>query len=328
MRHIGLLALVFVVGWWLGGRAPAPVSAAGGPPDFAAIVERMDASIVRVSVRSSTASQNRSRDDGVGAGFVVDPAGLILTSRHVVSGAQRILVTLPGRGAMDATLVGQDEATDTALLRVAAQGLRALPTGDPRTLKVGQWVLACGSPYNMPNSWSVGIVSGLGRSNVGVGPRAIADYIQTDAAANLGNSGGPLMNGDGHVVGVMTAILSRTGGHQGVGLAVPVDVVMQAVARMRGGTSAPQRPSLGVRVRAIRTAADVPAGLLVTGFDPNSAAQAAGVQVRDVLLRADDVPLRSAADLQRLVWTLKRWEVVQLVVQRGGRRMTLRVPLR
>ena len=328
MRHASLIVLVFAVGWWLGGRAPTPVSAAGGPPDFSALVRAADASIVRVSVRSSTASSQRSRDDGVGAGFVVDPAGLILTSRHVVSGAQRILVTLPGRGVVDATLVGQDEATDTALLRVAAGRLAPLATGDPRALQVGQWVLACGSPYNMPNSWSVGIVSGLGRSNVGVGPRAIADFIQTDAAANLGNSGGPLLDADGRVVGVMTAILSRTGGHQGVGLAVPIDVALQAVGRMRGGGTPAPRPSLGVRVRALRTAADVPAGLLVTGFDANAAAQAAGVQVRDVLLRVDDVALRSAADLQRVVWSRKRGDVVRLVFQRGGRQMQVRVPLR
>lgn len=328
MRHVILLVLVFLAGWWVAGRSPATVQAAGGPPDFREVVQRADASIVRVSVRSSTASSQRSRDDGVGAGFVVDAAGLLLTSRHVVSGAQRIIVTVPGRGAVDATLVGQDEATDTALLRVNVRGLTPLPTGDARALRVGQWVLACGSPYNMANSWSVGIVSGLGRSNVGVGPRAIADFIQTDAAANLGNSGGPLLDADGRVVGVMTAILSRTGGHQGVGLALPVDVAMQAVQRMRTGRAAAPRPSLGVRVRALTSASDVPAGLLVTGFDPNAAAQAAGVQVRDVLLRADGVLLQRAADLQRVVWSRKRGDVVRLFVQRGGRRLELRVPLR
>ena len=328
MRHVPLLALVFLAGVWLGDRAPDSVSAAGGPPDFRELTQRVDPSVVRVSVRSSTASGNRSRDDGVGAGFVVDGSGLLLTSRHVVSGAQRIVVTIPGRGAVDATLVGQDDATDTALLRVGVQGLRPLATGDPRSLRVGQWVLACGSPYNMPNSWSVGIVSGLGRDNVGVGPRAIADFIQTDAAANLGNSGGPLLDADGRVVGVMTAILSRTGGHQGVGLALPIDVAMQAVARMRGGRTAAPRPSLGVRVRGLSTAADVPAGLLVTGFDPGASAQAAGVQVRDVLLRADGVLLQRTADLQRVAWSRKRGDVVRLMVQRGGRRFEVRVPLR
>ena len=328
MRHVMLLVLVFATGWWFGGRGPEPVSAAGGPPDFAEVVRRVDRSVVRVSVRSSTASSQRSRDDGVGAGFVVDASGLLLTSRHVVSGAQRIVVTIPGQGPVDATLVGQDEATDTALLRVQARGLRPLATGTPGALRVGQWVLACGSPYNMPNSWSVGIVSGLGRTNVGVGPRAIADFIQTDAAANLGNSGGPLLDAEGRVVGVMTAILSRTGGHQGVGLALPIDMAMQAVARMKGGAAAAQRPSLGVRVRALSTAADVPAGLLVTGFDPGSAAQSAGLKVRDVILRADNVMMQRAADLQRIVWSRKRWEVVRLTVQRGERRFEIAVPLR
>ncbi|MDF1701664.1 MAG: trypsin-like peptidase domain-containing protein, partial [Planctomycetota bacterium] len=197
MRHVFFILVVFFVGWWVGGREPAPVSAAGGPPDFTQVVQRVDPGIVRVTVRSSTASQKRSRDDGVGAGFVVDAGGLILTSRHVVSGAQRVVVTVPGHGVVDATGGGPDPAPDTALLRVNLRGLTVVPTGNPRSLRVGQWVLACGSPYNMPNSWSVGIVSGLGRSNVGVGPRSIADFIQTDAAANLGNSGGPLLDGDG-----------------------------------------------------------------------------------------------------------------------------------
>ncbi len=328
MRSALLLVLVFAAGWWLGGRGPATVGAAGGPPDFAEVIARVDRSVVRVSVRSSTASKKRSRDDGVGAGFVVDPAGLILTSRHVVSGAQRIIVTVPGQGPVDATLVGQDAATDTALLRVAARGLQALPVGRPRALRIGQWVIAGGSPYNMPNSWSVGIVSGLGRSNVGVGPRSISDFIQTDAAANLGNSGGPLLDGDGRVVGVMTAILSRTGGHQGVALAVPIDVAMQAVARMRGGPRAPARPTMGVRVRALQTVGDRPAGLIVTGFDPGSSAASSGVQVRDVLLRADGVVLQRAADLQRVVWARKRGDLVRLIVQRGSRRLDLRIPLR
>lgn len=328
MRHVSLLALVFLAGLWFGGREPAIVSAAGGPPDFAAVIARANPGVVRVSVRSNTSSGNRSRDDGVGAGFVVDPAGLVLTSRHVVSGATRIQVTVPGRGVVDAVLVGQDAATDTALLRVNVPGLRALPTGDVRSLRLGQWVLAGGSPYNLPNSWSVGIVSGLGRSNVGVGPRGIADFIQTDAATNLGNSGGPLLDADGRVVGVMTAILSRTGGHQGVGLALPIDVALGAVARMRGGGGTPARPSIGVRVRALRTAGDRPAGLVVTGFDPNAVAQAAGLRVRDVLLQADGVALERAADLQRIVWGHARGEVVRLLVQRGAQRIQIPVRLR
>ncbi|MDA1195895.1 MAG: trypsin-like peptidase domain-containing protein [Planctomycetota bacterium] len=328
MRHLTLLCLVFTAGWWLGGPAAREGTAAGGPPDFAAVVARVDPSVVRVIVRSSTASADRSRDDGVGAGFVVDPAGLIVTSRHVVSGAQRIVVTLPGHGALDATLVGQDEATDTALLRVAVGGLAPLPAADPRRLRVGEWILACGSPYSMANSWSVGIVSGLGRTNVGVGPRSLRDFIQTDAAANLGNSGGPLLDGDGRVVGVMTAILSRTGGHQGVALAVPIDVVLAAVARMRGGPTAAQPPTLGLRVRELPSVADTPPGLLVTGFDAGSSALDSGLLVRDVVLQADGLPLRRTADLQRAVWAKTRGQVVVLVIQRDRRRFEVRVPLR
>ena len=329
MRHAGWLVAVFLVAW-LGARAgePPQASAAGGPPDFTEVIRRSDPSVVRVIVRSKDVT--RSRDDGVGAGFVVDPSGLILTSRHVVGGAQRIVITLPGHEAIDAQLVAQDEATDTALLRVAVQGLRPLPTGDPRALQMGQWVIAGGSPYNLPNSWSVGIVSGLGRENVGVGPRALRDFIQTDAAANLGNSGGPLLDADGRVVGVMTAILSRTGGHQGVALAVPIDAAMQAVARMRGGSGGAvvQRPTLGVRVRALPGMADTPSGLQITGFDPDSSAEAAGLLVGDVLFLAEGVVLRRAADLQQVVWAHQRGDILTLTVQRGRRNFELRVPLR
>ncbi len=328
MRHTLLVLAVFLAGWFAGERQPPSVSAAGGPPDFVSVVQRVDPSVVHITVRSSTASRDRSRDDGVGAGFVIDATGLILTSRHVVSGAQRIIVSAPGRAPIDAKVVGQDEATDTALLRVAWQGLKPLPTGDPRRLQRGQWVLAVGSPYSLGNSWSAGIVSGLGRTNVGVGPRTLRDFIQTDAAANLGNSGGPLLDADGRVVGVMTAILSRTGGHQGVALAVPIDAVMQALARMRGGVRAPARPSLGVRVRALPSVGDVQSGLLVTGFDPGSSAQEAGLRARDVLLAADGVTLRQTADLQRAVWARARGDRLRLSVQRGTRRFELRVLLR
>jgi serine protease Do len=331
MRQVLLVASVFLAGWFAArAGGPSPASAAAGPPDFRDVVASADPGVVRILVRNGGASGGRSRDEGVGAGFVIDAQGLVLTSRHVVAGAQRLIVTFPRGGAADAHLVGQDEATDTALLRVNATGLTALPIGNPRALRVGQWVLACGSPYNLPNSWSVGIVSGLGRDNVGVGPRTVRDFIQTDAAANLGNSGGPLLDADGRVVGVMTAILSRTGGHQGVSLAVPIDTALGAVQRMRrgGGGMAP-RPSLGLRVRPSPSpVGDTPGGLLVTGFDPRSSAADAGLAAGDVILVAEGIALRHVADLQRIVLAHKPGDVLALTVQRGTRRFRVRVVVR
>ena len=324
MRTPFLLALAFLAGWLLSERGPDDVRAAAGPPDFADVVDRANPSIARITTRTSRPAPGSSRDDGVGGGFVVASDGLILTSGHVVGGAKRIIVTLPGREPVDGTVVGRDDATDVALLRVPLRGLTPLAVGAPRRLRVGQWVLAAGSPYNLPNSWSVGIVSGLGRANVGIGARVFRDFIQTDAAANLGNSGGPLLDADGRVVGVMTVIFSRTGGHQGVGLAVPVDVALQAVDRMRRGGRPAPRPTLGVRVRPL----PMQGGLSITGFDPGSAAQAAGLRVGDVILMAAGRATPRSADLQRVVWGLQRGSALEVTFRRGNRRMVQSVVLR
>jgi S1-C subfamily serine protease len=327
MRHFATLSLAFFAGWILSaGGTPRVVTAAGGPPDFADVIARANPSVVRVSTRTSREARTGSRDDGVGGGFVVRADGLILTSRHVVAGAQRVIVTIPDRGTVDAQVAATDEATDVALLRVPVRGLTPLPFGDPSTLRVGAWVLAGGAPYALENSWSIGIVSGLHRSRVGVGRASYQDFIQTDAAANLGNSGGPLLDGNGRAVGLMTAILSRTGGHQGVGLAVPMDAVRSALARLLGGR-APARPRLGVRVREVAVRGDVGGGLVVTGFDPGSPAPRAGLQAGDVILAAAGAVVLRPADLQRLVWGRKAGDLLVLLVRRGTRRLEVTVRL-
>lgn len=328
MRTTPLLLLAFLVGWILGGseRAP-PVSAAGGPPDFADVIGRCDPSVVRVSTRTSRDHANPSRDDGVGGGFVVRADGLILTSGHVVAGAQRILVTVPARGTVDAQLVATDEATDTALLRVNLRQLVPLPFGDPSSLRPGAWVLACGAPYEMENSWSVGIVSGLHRSHVGARSTSYQDYIQTDAAANLGNSGGPLLDANGRVVGVMTAILSRTGHHQGVALAVPMDAVRTGLERMLAPTgAAPAR--LGVRVRELRSRVEGTQGLWVTGFDPGSPAPGAGLAVGDLITHVEGAAVLRTAELQQALWNRRPGDVLRIGLLRGAQPLEVRVTLR
>jgi serine protease Do len=325
MRRTLPLVLVFLAGW-ASSRLGRPRDAgAAGAPGFAEVVAQAEPGVVHVTTLLGPGEERRSRDDAVGSGFVVDAEGLVVTNRHVLRGAKKVMVGVKGRGTLEAEVVGYDEATDVALLRVPARGLVPLRPGDPRSLRVGQWVLAAGSPYHLERSWSVGIVSGLHRSQVGVNPKGYEDYIQTDAAANLGNSGGPLLDESGEVVGMVTAILSRAGGHQGVTLVTPIDVVMEAAARLRGGGA--ERPSLGVVVREADARSGA-AGLEVSRFHPGSPAAAAGLRAGDVIVALDGAPIARTADLQRIVWSRPPGTTFLLAFLRAGARMEARVASR
>jgi serine protease DegQ len=300
---------------------------AAPPEDVASLIRRLDPSIAHVTVRIQGDRPDASRDDGVGAGFVYRSDGQIVTSRHVLQGALEVFVTLPGHGTMPARVLGQDPVTDVALLQVAATGLVPLGIGDPRTLAKGDPVLVAGSPFHLERSWSAGIVSGLHRSQIGVNPRGYEDYIQTDAATNLGNSGGPMVDRGGRVVGVMTAILSRTGRSQGVALATPIDAVVAALARIQRGAG-PQRPTLGLVVRERDTRGTLRPGLTISRFEPRSPVRDAGVLPGDILLAIDGTPTARTADLQRIVWSHQAGEIVALTLERNGRRYDVRVRLR
>lgn len=321
MRRTTLPLLALLLGVALarvGLPPPAPATARGLEGGFADIVARADPSVVHVAIRQQDGTRNASRDDGVGGGFIAARGGIVITSRHVVSGARGVVVVAPGSGPLEARLLGVDDATDVAVLHVPALADRVpLPLGDPRALRVGDIVLAAGSPFALPNSWSLGLVSGLGRSGIGVNPRGYESFIQTDAAANLGSSGGPLLDEGGRVVGVMTAILSRSGAHQGVSLAVPIDVVMQAMARLTGASGAGPRPTLGL---SLRPAAG---GLLVTRLEARGAAARQGLQPGDLLREAGGLRLGTAADLQRALWDLPAGTPLALTVVRAGRTLVL-----
>jgi S1-C subfamily serine protease len=213
-----------------------------------------------------------------------------------------------------------------ALLRVEASGLPTLAVGNARALRKGQWVLAAGSPYRLPRTFTAGIVSGLERSDV-VNPTGYEDYIQTDAAINLGNSGGPLMDAHGRVVGMTTAILSRSGGNQGIGFAVPIDVVVAVAEQLRQRGSV-QRPTLGVVVRTTtpREGLGIPGGegMVVTRFADESSGRRAGLREGDVILRADGTPTGSRGALLRTVWA-KGGQPVTLEVLRGGQVLAVAV---
>ena len=268
-------------------------------------------------------------DDFFGSGFVWSSDGYVVTNRHVVDGAKEVLVLVKNVGWLPARIVGTDPVVDVALLKVDGANLPALALGNPRTLRVGQWVLSAGSPYRLPRSFSVGIVSGLDRCDV-VNPTGYEDYIQTDAAINLGSSGGPLFDAGGRVVGLNTAILSRSGGNQGIGFAVPIDVVAQSVAQLQSrGTVV--RPTLGVIVRSLtpREGTTVPGGqgLLVTRFAEESPARRAGVAVGDVILRIDGVPTPGRGALMRTVWAKRQGATVVLDLLRGGQPFTVTATL-
>jgi S1-C subfamily serine protease len=313
--------------------APRAAQAQPGPlGDLSEAAERARAGVVHVHTSLSRARDVPASDDQsapnefMGSGFVWRADGWILTNRHVVDGAREILVHLEGRGWLRAVTQGVDAVADVALLRVEASGLAALPVGDPRSLRIGQPVLAVGSPYRLPRTFTAGIVSGLDRSDV-VNPTGYEDYIQTDAAINLGNSGGPLLDAGGRVVGMSTAILSRSGGNQGIGFAVPIDVVVAAAEQLRT-TGRVVRPSLGCVVRSLTPSEGVQVpgglGLVVTRFTEDSPARRAGLREGDVILRADGRATPARGVLLRTVWA-KAGQPVTLEVRRGGQDMPVSV---
>ncbi|MDQ1237980.1 MAG: Trypsin-like serine protease [Thermodesulfobacteriota bacterium] len=170
----------------------------------------------------------RLRQQGLGSGFLFDPRGYILTNRHVIKGADEIMVTLAGNKKIKAKLVGADERTDVAVIKIEGKDLPHAKLGDSQTLDVGDWVLAIGNPFGLTQTVTSGIVSAKGRSKMGI--LEYEDFIQTDAAINPGNSGGPLVNIDGQVIGMNTAIISGSGGYMGIGFAIPVDVIKQVIS--------------------------------------------------------------------------------------------------
>ncbi len=336
MRRRNVLASIalLVVGLGAGAvlRGGAKVDAEpgpGSPPDFVSVVERSLPGVVHVHnylarVRDVPEPGERSAgDDNVGSGFVWSADGWILTNRHVTEGAKQILVEIEGRGWFPAVERGSDPMVDVALLKIEAGGLVPLPIGNPRFARRGQWVLAGGSPYRLPRSFSVGIISGLERSDV-VNPNGYEDYIQTDAAINIGSSGGPLMDANGRVIGLNTAILSRSGGNQGIAFAVPIDVVIEAAIQLRArGTIV--RPTLGIVVRAASPLESLGlpggGGLYVTRFATESPARKAGLQEGDVILSVDGLPTPSRGPLLRTIWAKKAGAVVALEFLRGGKRL-------
>ena len=271
----------------------------------------------------------RSESRSLGSGFIIDPAGYILTNAHLVAERRDIRVRLADRREFDGRVVGFDDLSDIALVKIDAPGLAAVRIGDPARLRPGEWVAAIGSPFGFERSITAGIVSAVNRT---LPEESFVPFIQTDVAVNPGNSGGPLFNLQGEVVGVNSAIYSETGGYQGVSFAIPIDVAMDVAAQLRA-TGKVRRGRIGVRLQEVTTelarAFRLPAasGAAVVEVFENSPAERAGVRAGDVILRFDGKALDSDADLVRLTAAARPGATVTVELYRGGAPLDVRITI-
>ncbi len=255
---------------------------------------------------------------GVGSGFIVSADGYILTNHHVVEGADEIMVTLADKREFKARLIGSDRRTDVALVKIAGSGLPALKAGDPNKLRVGEWVLAIGSPFGLENTVTAGIVSAKGRDTGDYLP-----FIQTDVAVNPGNSGGPLLNMRGEVIGINSQIYSRTGGFMGISFAIPIDEAIRVADQIRA-TGRVTRGRIGVGIGEVtKEVADAlgltrAAGALIRSIEPGSPAEKGGLEPGDILLRFDGRPIEKSSDLPRIVGNTRPGSKVTAQVWRKG----------
>jgi len=263
---------------------------------------------------------NRDRVSG-GTGFIISTDGYILTNRHVVDGADKITVTLKDRRELEAEIIGEDEASDVALLRVDAKNLPTLKVGSVSDLEIGEWVMAIGSPLSFENSVTKGIVSAKGRRIRG---QQYIPYIQSDVPINRGNSGGPLINMDGEVVAINTLIFSNTGGYMGISFSIPIDVAMNVVDQLKEN-GVVKRGLLGVGIENVtQKMADYmgmkkPHGALVNQVSEGSAADKAGIQVGDVIVAFNGQEISTADTLPPIVGMVQPNTEVSLTVFRDGK---------
>ncbi|WP_018228832.1 DegQ family serine endoprotease [Methyloversatilis universalis] len=263
----------------------------------------------------------------LGSGFIISADGHLLTNAHVVEDADEITVRLSDKREFRAKLIGADRRTDIALLKIDASGLPVVRFGDANRLKVGEWVVAIGSPFGFESSVTAGIVSAKGRA---LPQENFVPFIQTDVAINPGNSGGPLFNLRGEVVGINSQIYSRNGGYMGLSFAIPIDVAMDVQSQLRVSGRV-QRGRIGVVIQEVtKELADSfglqkPEGALVSSVEPRGPAEKAGVEPGDVILRFDGKPIEKSGDLPRLVGGTKPGAASLLQVWRNGAARDVRV---
>jgi serine protease Do len=338
--------------------APRPVlaqRAAAAAPDLAtlrrgleSLVERVSPAVVQVLVSGYAAAQGPaaagllSRVRGSGSGVIVDPEGYVVTNAHVVEGARRVQVAFApaGDGAgrsilkaparvLGARVIGLDKETDLALLKVEAGGLPVLPLGDSEGLRQGDLVMAFGSPLGLDGSVTLGVVSAVARQ---LRPEDRMIYVQTDAAVNPGNSGGPLVDMEGRVVGINTLIASQSGGNDGVSFAAPSNIVRTVVDQIRR-TGRVSRGEIGVRAQTVTPALAAGLGLkqdrgvVLADVRPDGPADAAGLRPGDLILALDGKPMENARQLEVNIYQRAAGQPVVLEALRGAERLTVRVPV-
>jgi serine protease Do len=335
-----------------GGTAPAitaPTASTHGAPDFTKLVEQAGPAVVNISVTKEVKAQATPFDEndpmfeffrrfniptpkqapmhGIGSGFIVSADGYILTNAHVVDDVKEVHVKLTDRREFTAKVVGTDKKTDVALIKIAATNLPSVHIGDSKGVKVGQWVVAMGSPFGFENSVTAGIVSAKSRSLPGDG---YVPFIQTDVAVNPGNSGGPLFDLDGNVVGINSQIYSQSGGYMGLSFAIPIDVAMQVKDQLQASGHV-TRGRIGVAVQNVNQSLaqsfglPKPEGALVSSVDEKGPAKRAGLRPGDVILAWNGTPIDESSQLPVLVANTKPGQRAQVKVWRNGAERTLGV---
>ncbi|QNH05272.1 DegQ family serine endoprotease [Pseudomonas sp. B11D7D] len=293
----------------------------GLPPMFREFFERS----IPQAPRNPGGRQREAQS--LGSGFIISPDGYIMTNNHVVADADEIIVRLSDRSELEAKLIGADPRSDVALLKVEAKDLPVVRLGKADDLKVGEWVLAIGSPFGFDHSVTAGIVSAKGRN---LPSDSYVPFIQTDVAINPGNSGGPLFNLQGEVVGINSQIFTRSGGFMGLSFAIPMEVAMQVADQLKADGKV-TRGWLGVVIQEVNKdlaesfGLDKPAGALVAQVLEDGPADKGGLQVGDVILSLNGKPIIMSADLPHLVGGLKPGEKAELDVVRDGSRKKLDV---
>ena len=339
-RSLAVLAFAPLAGCAEVPPAQAQRGAVAGLPDFADLAERVLPAVVNISVTSEARSEippewrgtpleryfrerrGRQQIQGAGSGFILDPSGLVVTAAHVVGNATRVVVSTQGGQDYAARVVGADDLTDLALLRVEARApLPAVPWGRSGAMRVGQWVMAAGNPFGLGGTVTVGIVSGRGR-DIGSGP--FDDFLQTDAPINPGNSGGPLFNLMGEVIGINTAIYSPSGASAGIAFSVPSDLARPIIDQLRA-TGRVERGWLGVAVQDQpteepgRRGTTAARGVLVAGVERGSPAARAGLRQGDQVVAINGERVETSRALVRNIAAIAPGQTVLLSVLRDGR---------
>ncbi|MBV2162907.1 MAG: DegQ family serine endoprotease [Comamonas sp.] len=301
----------------------------GMDPDMLEFFRRFGLPVPNMPRQQRPGPQGDEEEDqpsGVGSGFILSSDGFIMTNAHVVDGASEVIVTLPDKREFKAKIIGADKRTDVAVVKIDAKGLPAVKIGDVNRLKVGEWVMAIGSPFGLENTVTAGIVSAKQRDTGDYLP-----FIQTDVAINPGNSGGPLINMRGEVVGINSQIYSRSGGFMGISFAIPMDEAIRVSDQLRA-TGKVSRGRIGVQIGPVNKEiaeslglGSKAAGAVVSAVEPDSPAAKAGIQPGDVITQFNGTKIDKVSDLPRLVGNTKPGSKAAITVFRRGKEQQLSI---